>query len=211
MADLFLPKSMGPRLRGACNLRRWRTQDSAPCCPPLPTESGSLADVGRIVLVLGGARSGKSEIAEGLAAELGDVVTYVATGAVPDDAVDPDWAARVAAHRARRPGAWTTIESAGDLPVVVGRLHGIVLVDSLGTWVASATGFDVDVTGLLGALRGREGDTVVVSDEVGLGVHPETEVGLAFRDALGAVNRTVAAVADEAWLVVAGRRLRLDP
>jgi adenosylcobinamide kinase/adenosylcobinamide-phosphate guanylyltransferase len=167
--------------------------------------------VGRIVFVLGGARSGKSEVAETIAADLGDVVTYVATGAPPDETVDADWAARVELHRSRRPTAWTTVEAAADLPGVVARLHGVVVVDSIGTWVASAPDFEVDAIGFVGALGGRDGDTVVVSEEVGLGVHPETPAGRAFRDALGSVNRTVSAVADEAWLVVAGRRLRLAP
>ena len=167
--------------------------------------------MGRIVLVLGGARSGKSEVAETIAAGLGDVVTYVATGAPPDEAVDADWATRIAVHRARRPTAWTTVEAAADLPGVVARLHGVAVVDSLGTWVAAAPDFEVDATGFVGALGGRDGDTIVVSEEVGLGVHPETRAGRSFRDALGSVNRTVSAVADEAWLVVAGRRLRLDP
>ena len=165
--------------------------------------------MGRTTLVLGGARSGKSEVAEAIAAGAADVVTYVATAASPDSD-DPAWAARIAAHRARRPSAWTTVEVAADLAPVLARLRGVVVVDSLGTWVASSPGFDVDAGALVEALAGRDGDTIVVSDEVGLGVHPETEVGLAFRDALGSVNRAVAAAADEAWLVVAGRRLRLE-
>jgi adenosylcobinamide kinase/adenosylcobinamide-phosphate guanylyltransferase len=160
--------------------------------------------------VLGGARSGKSEVAEGLVAVLGDAVTYVATGGPADPSVDADWAARVAAHRARRPAAWTTVEAAGHLPDLIRRLSDAVLLDSLGTWVASSPDFAVDVVGLIRALAERDGDTVVVSEEVGLGVHPETEVGRAFRDALGTVNRAVAGVADDAWFVVAGRRLRLE-
>lgn len=159
-----------------------------------------------ITLVLGGARSGKSEIAEGL---LGDDVTYVATGAAPDAVADPSWSARVAAHRARRSPSWVTVEVSGDLPGVLRTAAGDVLVDSLGTWVAATPGFDVDAGALCAALGERGGRTVVVSDEVGLGVHPETAVGVAFRDALGDLNRAVAAVADQVLLVVAGRVLRL--
>ena len=155
--------------------------------------------------MLGGARSGKSAVAERLAGGGGGggTVTYVATG---DAAAMPE---RVALHRARRPPAWTTVETV-DLVAVVAATGGTVLVDSLTAWVAAAPGFSVDVEGLCGALSARAGDAVVVSDEVGLGVHPSTEAGRAFRDALGLVNQAVAAVADEVLLVVAGRALRLE-
>jgi adenosyl cobinamide kinase/adenosyl cobinamide phosphate guanylyltransferase len=153
-----------------------------------------------VTLVLGGARSGKSAFAERRAGP--GSVTYVATG----DAADmPE---RVAAHRARRPSTWSTIE-ATDLVGVLSSVVGTVLVDSLTTWVAAAAGFEADIEALCRALSSRSGDTVVVSDEVGLGVHPSTEVGRAFRDALGLVNQAVAAVADEVLLVVAGRALVL--
>jgi adenosyl cobinamide kinase/adenosyl cobinamide phosphate guanylyltransferase len=158
-----------------------------------------------ITLVLGGARSGKSELAERLVARLPLPITYVATGV----ASDPDIAARIAAHRSRRPATWATVEPA-DLVAAVAEVTGTLLVDALGTWVASADGFAVDVDGLLAALIGRTGDTIVVSEEVGLGVHPSTEAGRRFRDALGVVNGRVAEVAGDVLLVVAGRALRLD-
>jgi adenosyl cobinamide kinase/adenosyl cobinamide phosphate guanylyltransferase len=162
-----------------------------------------------ITLVLGGAGSGKSAVAERLAAGLLPPVTYVATW-IPTPA-DAEMSARVAAHRARRPPAWALVEAEGDLPVALHQLAGTVLLDSLGTWVGAADAFAVDVDGLCAALRARTGDTVVVSDEVGLGVHPSSDAGRRFRDALGAVNQAVAAVADRAWLVVAGRVLVLEP
>jgi adenosyl cobinamide kinase/adenosyl cobinamide phosphate guanylyltransferase len=162
-----------------------------------------------ITLVLGGARSGKSMIAERLVARLPSPVVYIATASPGHD---HDLAARVAAHRDRRPPEWTTIEAGAD---IVGALHSAqgatVLLDALGSWVAAHDGFDVDAPALVDALRQREGDTVVVSEEVGLGVHPSTEVGRRFRDALGDLNRAVADVADEMLLVVAGRALLLDP
>lgn len=163
----------------------------------------------RVVLVLGGARSGKSEVAERLVADGAEAVTYVATGAPPDVDADPGWAARVGAHRARRPAGWRTVEVAAALPSTLRALTGAVLVESLGTWVARAPDFAVDADALCRALPEREGATVLVSEEVGLGVHPETEAGLAFRDALGDLNRAVASVADDVLLVVAGRVLRL--
>ena len=156
-----------------------------------------------ITLVLGGARSGKSRVAESLV--VGDVV-YVATARVTDD----DFAARVARHRARRPASWSTVESGADLAGAVRSCPDQpVLVDSLGTWIAGVDGFTVDVDGLLAALRERAAPTVVVSEEAGLGVHPETEAGRRWRDALGDANQAVAEVADEVLLVVAGRVLRL--
>jgi adenosyl cobinamide kinase/adenosyl cobinamide phosphate guanylyltransferase len=156
-----------------------------------------------LTLVLGGARSGKSAVAEELA---GDDVVYVATAEVTDD----DFAARVAAHRARRPGTWTTIESGPDLPATVLALPDRpTLIDSLGTWVARCEGFAADGAALVEALRGRVSMTVVVSEEVGLGVHPETDVGRRWRDAVGEVNQVVAAAADRVVLVVAGRVVEL--
>jgi adenosyl cobinamide kinase/adenosyl cobinamide phosphate guanylyltransferase len=162
-----------------------------------------------IVLVLGGARSGKSAYAERRAASLPEPVSYVATACVDGDA---DLAARVDQHRARRPESWTTIEAGPDVPRVLRATRGTVVLDALGPWVAAAPGFVVDAAELRDALAGRDdGDTVVVSEEVGLGVHPSTAAGQQFRDALGELNQAVAAVADEVVLVVAGRALRLEP
>lgn len=163
-----------------------------------------------ITLVLGGARSGKSAVAERLAAGLvGDgPVTVVVTAAV--DTGDPDLADRVAAHRARRPPSWTTVEAGTALLDALRSAPGTVVVDALGTWVASLPAMAPDAAGLTDALRARAGHTVVVSEEVGLGVHPSTEAGRRFRDVLGTLNQAVAAVADRAVLVVAGRVLDLD-
>jgi adenosyl cobinamide kinase/adenosyl cobinamide phosphate guanylyltransferase len=159
-----------------------------------------------ISLVLGGARSGKSEMAERLASTLPPPVTYVATATVDGD---PDFAARVERHRSRRPADWVTVEAGAALIETLAEVNGTVLVDSLGTWLAALPEFEVDPASLCSLLRTRRGDTVVVSEEVGLGVHPSTEVGGRFRDALGALNRAVSEVADEVHLVVAGRPIRL--
>jgi adenosyl cobinamide kinase/adenosyl cobinamide phosphate guanylyltransferase len=134
-------------------------------------------------------------------------VTYVATGS----ATDAEMAARIATHRARRPATWTTIESGPDLGGVLMSVPGVALVDSLGTWLAGVPDMAPDVRSLCAALTGRTGDTVVVSEEVGLGVHPPTEIGRQFADALGTLNREVASVSDRVLLVIAGRVLPLDP
>lgn len=177
-----------------------------------------------ITVVLGGARSGKSEVGEQLAAAVDGPVTYVATGTFDaGDATGPaSWSARVARHRARRPREWATVEvpQGGDLAGALRTVEGTALVDSLGAWVAGLPGFGQEVgasepTGaLIAALlerRQRRCRTVVVSDEVGMGVHPPSAVGVAFADALGSVNRAVSGVADRALLVVAGRTLVLGP
>jgi adenosylcobinamide kinase/adenosylcobinamide-phosphate guanylyltransferase len=162
-----------------------------------------------IALFLGGASSGKSEVAERFVARFPPAVTYVATW-IPSGVADADMAARVAAHQARRPPDWKLMEVGPELPAVLATMPGTVLIDSLGTWVAGCADFAADVFGLENALGTRDGDTVLVSDEVGLGVHPSTALGGRFREALGVVNQAVASVADEVWLVVAGRVLPLD-
>lgn len=164
-----------------------------------------------ITLVLGGARSGKSAVAERLAAQLPEPVTYVATLSPGLVASDAELSARVQVHRARRPAGWLLVEAGADLPAAVTATRGTLLVDALGPWVAGSPAFAADAALLCQALQQRAGDAVVVSEEVGLGVHPSTAAGRSFRDALGEVNQAVAAVADEVLLVVAGRTLRLDP
>ena len=164
-----------------------------------------------VTLVLGGTRSGKSTVAERLAADLASqgsgTVTYVATASVTDGEMER----RVSAHRARRPATWSTVElaSSTELPAVLAHLDGSVLVDSLGTWVASATDLRVDAQALVHALQARPGATVLVSEEVGLAVHPVTAAGRAFVDAVGHLNQTVAAIAERVLFVVAGRVLEL--
>ena len=172
----------------------------------------------RRVLILGGARSGKSERAElRLAAE--PDVTYVATGATGAD--DPDWAARVAAHRARRPAWWRTAETT-DLAGLLAAARGALLIDGIGTWLAAVLddcgGWDPGarrdklagrVAELIGAWRQASAHVVAVSDETGLGVVPATPAGRLFRDELGRLNQALAAESEEAELVVAGQVLRL--
>ena len=162
------------------------------------------------VLVTGGVRSGKSAHAEGLLADR-PAVTYVAAGPVPGPD-DPEWATRVAAHAARRPGHWTTLEST-TLSVLP---EGPVLLDCLGTWLtAQLDDLDWDdqdlqsrIDVLVDSVAGCP-DLVVVTNEVGAGVVPEHRSGRLFRDHLGLLNQQVAAVCDEVHLVVAGRVLVL--
>jgi adenosylcobinamide kinase/adenosylcobinamide-phosphate guanylyltransferase len=169
------------------------------------------------VLVLGGSRSGKSAHAEALLEGRTDVV-YLATSTPAAD--DAEWAGRVAAHRSRRPASWTTLETTAPSELL---RSGTILVDSVTTWVAALmdeTGIWAEDPGAGDRLAGRcdalvnawtmtTAHVVAVSDEVGLGVVPETRSGRLFRDTLGEVNQRLAGTADEVWFVVAGLPQRL--
>lgn len=161
-----------------------------------------------ITFVIGGSRSGKSAVAERLAARAagGGRVTYVAT--IGATGGDEDLADRLARHRDRRPAHWSTVEPPYDLAEVLRSTAQVVLVDSLGPWVSLHPDLEVDPAPVLAALRSRTHPTVLVSDEVGWGVHPPTELGRRFRDAVGTLNQHLAAAADETLLVVAGRVVR---
>ncbi|SCG38582.1 bifunctional adenosylcobinamide kinase/adenosylcobinamide-phosphate guanylyltransferase [Micromonospora halophytica] len=173
------------------------------------------------VLVLGGIRSGKSEFAESLVADA-PTVRYVATAAAGDPE-DTEWAARLAAHRDRRPGSWTTEETADDprrLADVIAAAgpNETLLVDDLGGWVtvlldpAHQPADDVaTVAELAAAVRDTEARVVLVSPEVGLSLVPTTPLGRAFTDALGAANRAAADACDTVALVVAGQPVWLKP
>jgi adenosylcobinamide kinase/adenosylcobinamide-phosphate guanylyltransferase len=133
-------------------------------------------------------------------------VTYLATLRVGDDV---DLATRVDMHRGRRPADWTTIECVEDLSSVLSATSGTVLIDSLGPWLAGLPSVGDHVSSLCDAVRARTDEIVIVSDEVGLSVHPETEAGRNFRDALGTLNQRLADVCDDVLFVVAGRTVRL--
>lgn len=160
-----------------------------------------------ILLVLGGSRSGKSVVAEELMGRLPGPHSYISTAVF--DADDQDMARRVERHRTRRPSAWVTVEAGANLIESLREVSGSALVDALGTWVAASDDLCVQDSDLCAALLERNGDTVVVSEEVGMGVHPSSEIGRRFRDVLGEVNQAVAAIADHVLLVVAGRVLEL--
>ena len=174
----------------------------------------------RRVLVLGGARSGKSSYAERLLARE-RVVDYVACGRPPGPD-DPEWADRVALHQGRRPASWRTVETL-DLPGVLGRSGPPVLVDCLTTWLAGTMdecgvwddrpGADarlaVAVDDLLTAWSSTRRRVVAVSNEVGSGIVPATASGRRFRDEMGVLNSRVAAASQRVELLTAGLPQRL--
>lgn len=170
-----------------------------------------------LTLLIGGARSGKSSFAVDIGHRhhaAGIAVTYVATASALDD----DMAQRIERHRAERPSAWATIEETTDLIGALDRVGaGLAIIDCLTLWTANLMLQDhsdesIDRLATTAAARAaaRDDPTLVISNEVGLGVHPDTELGRRYRDVLGRVNQVWAAEADTTLLMVAGRATRLD-
>lgn len=173
-----------------------------------------------LTLLVGGARSGKSTLAVQMAERQPLPVTFVATAEPFDD----DLRDRIRRHRDERPAHWTTIECPMALAdaVLACPTDRYLVVDCLTVWMGNlfAHGATVDaadaagvaLAAALAARRGDGGHTVVVTNEVGMGVVPDTPLGREYRDSLGRANQAVAAVADTTLLMVAGRALRLhDP
>ena len=164
----------------------------------------------RHALVLGGARSGKSQFAERLALELDAPVVYVATATPSDE----EMAERIAHHRARRPPAWRTLEAGTNLAARVPAEARTVLVEDLTLLLSNHMEADTSHAEAL-TMREVEGllavnaNVILVSNEVGMGLVPETPLGRTFRDALGRVNQSAAALCTEVYFVVAGLPLRM--
>lgn len=163
-----------------------------------------------MVLILGGARSGKSALAQEIAVRSGARVTLLATA----EGADQEMAERIARHRAARPAGWTTIEE----PVALMRAASaapegdLVVVDCLTLWVSNLMGREEDDGDILAAavelareLGMRASGAVVVSNEVGLGIVPANALARRFRGTLGSVNAAFAALAGRTLLMVAGR------
>jgi adenosyl cobinamide kinase/adenosyl cobinamide phosphate guanylyltransferase len=164
------------------------------------------------VLLLGGARSGKSAMAERLALDSGAPVTFIATAEPGDD----EMAVRIRRHRDQRPHSWRTVEAPLELLAAVrsASRSDFLVVDCLTLWVSNLLEKGVDSTEIQVAaenvaheLSGRQG--VAVTNEVGLGIVPANELARIFRDVLGTVNARFAASAGRAILMVAGRALEL--
>ncbi len=171
-----------------------------------------MSRVPRSDLILGGVRSGKSREALRVAASMprGSRGAFLATA----QALDGDMEARIARHRAERPRGWATLEEPYDVVRACGSLAGsvdVVVLDCLTLWVANLLFRGDEDKSILAAadtlaefLAERRFTIVIVSNEVGAGVHPATDVGLRFRDALGGVNQRIAAAVDRVTYMVAG-------
>ena len=175
---------------------------SSPDAGPLPP----------LTLVLGGARSGKSRFAEALVEGAAGCGTYCATAEARDD----EMAARIAAHRARRGAFWRTFEvplAVADAIAAEADPERPMLVDCLTLWLSNLMMAEAPIgeafATLCMALRDAAGPVVLVADEVGLGLVPETPLGRRFRDEAGRLNQELAALADRVVFVAAGLPLVL--
>jgi adenosyl cobinamide kinase/adenosyl cobinamide phosphate guanylyltransferase len=169
-----------------------------------------------MTLLIGGARSGKSDLAVQIGGRHDGPVTFVATA----QRFDADMSARIERHQAERP-PWPTVEASVELRRALSDIaeHDLVIVDCLTLWVSnlmledwpdeSIEAYAADTAALAAA---RSGPTVVVTNEVGLGIHPANDLGRRYRDLLGRVNRTWAEAATKSLFLVAGRGILLhDP
>ncbi len=175
----------------------------------------------RLILILGGARSGKSAFAQRLAGRLGQRVLYVATA----QAGDEEMAQRIATHRANRPPTWRTLEAPSEVGEAIRRACGdaeVVLLDCLTLLVSNRlleagedapqeaqARVETEVENLLACHRQMPAHLIVVANEVGLGLVPPYPIGRLFRDVHGWVNQWVAREADQVYLVVVGLPIEL--
>ncbi len=168
--------------------------------------------MGTLVLVLGGARSGKSAFAVTLAREARRV-TFVATA----EGGDQEMRRRIAAHRRSRPQSWKTVEAPVAVPRAVAEARAdVVIVDCLSLWLSNLAldpghapasrerAILSQVRALVRAARRRRGTVVIVSNEVGMGIVPAAPLGRVYRDLVGRANQLIAGAADQVYLLVAG-------
>ncbi|WP_031295085.1 bifunctional adenosylcobinamide kinase/adenosylcobinamide-phosphate guanylyltransferase [Sphingobium ummariense] len=161
----------------------------------------------RSLLVLGGARSGKSRYAQQRVEACGGTLAYIATA----QALDEEMADRIARHRADRGERWTTIDASIDLPAAIRRTAeqaDAMLVDCLTLWLSNLLLADADIEAasdsLLSAVQACPRPVALVANEVGLGIVPDNALARRFRDAAGRLNQQVAALASEVVFVSAG-------
>jgi adenosylcobinamide kinase/adenosylcobinamide-phosphate guanylyltransferase len=173
----------------------------------LQSSSSGLSLTGS-VLLLGGARSGKSRYAEALLANA-NPRTYIATA----EAGDAEMIERIRLHREQRGPGWVTRETPLDLPAAIRAESGALLVDCLTLWLSNLMEQERDIVGateeLCAAIQRPGGPVVLVSNEVGLGIVPESSLARAFRDHAGRLHQHVAAVADRVIFIAAGLPLAL--
>lgn len=169
-----------------------------------------------LTVLIGGARAGKSALAARLASQTGLPVTFVATA----QALDEEMKGRIARHREERPSEWETVEEPLALGEALAAIDPArtVVVDCLTLWVSNLVLGDyaedeIEKRAAVVAQTAadREAPAFVVTNEVGSGVHPSTDLGRRFRDVLGRVNVIWSEVATDAYLVVAGRSIPLSP
>jgi adenosylcobinamide kinase / adenosylcobinamide-phosphate guanylyltransferase len=169
----------------------------------------------KIYFITGGARSGKSTFAERLANGMTGKRAYIATA----QALDPEMAARIQHHRERRGAAWDTYEeplAIADLLVKLNERYQIIMLDCLTLWLSNVmahTNGDDAVNSrsnvLVAAIKGFDGSSIIVSNEVGLGIVPDNPLARRFRDFAGMLNQKMAQVADEVYFTAAGIPIKI--
>ena len=169
--------------------------------------------MGKSILITGGARSGKSALAERLTLALGTPAVYIATA----QPLDGEMAARIARHEARRGAEWRTVAEPLELCTALDESDGTGprLVDCLTLWLSNLMqgGHDWErqTDALARTLAEQSSPVVFVTNEVGAGIVPENRLARTFRDAAGLVNQRIATACDEVWLCVAGHPLKVKP
>lgn len=166
----------------------------------------------RTTLFLGGARSGKSRLAQVAAEACEGPLSYLATA----EGLDDEMADRIARHRADRGKRWRTVECPLALPEAIGAIgEGAILIDCLTLWLSNLLFDGQDIPArtcdLVGAITASALPIVIVTNEVGLGIVPDHPLGRSFRDAAGRLNQAVAAAVDTTYFVAAGLVLPLQP
>lgn len=165
----------------------------------------------KITLVTGGAKSGKSRYAEGIAKAPDGSAIYIATG----QAFDAEMSERIAAHKVQRGAGWITVEEPIDLCGALTRTDGqdVRLVDCMTLWLSNVFLAEMDwqaaLDEVLETLEAQQSPVVLVTNEVGWGIVPMSEVGRRYRDASGVMNQRIAAIADRVVLVSCGLPLML--
>lgn len=171
------------------------------------------------VLLLGGARSGKSLLSERLASELAFDLGLPVIALVTAEPIDEEMQARIERHQADRPPGWSTVEAPYDLLEAVAEVPDteIIVVDCVTVWLSnllvrgdSPEQIEAEGQALADVLAKRGGPSFAVSNEIGLGIVPGDSLSRSFRDIQGRVNQALAATLDHAYLVVAGRLLPLQ-
>ena len=166
-----------------------------------------MTDLPNLTLILGGARSGKSALAEGLVQASGRPMVYLATA----EPLDDEMSDRIQIHKDRRVG-WTTVEEPLDVAAALDRIPAgsAILLDCLTLWLSNLMHHSkVDIDDMINALKQAKGPLVCVSNEVGMGLVPDTSLGREFRDLQGELNARVATAANAVTFVAAGLPLSL--
>lgn len=167
-----------------------------------------MSDLVRITLVTGGARSGKSALAERLVTRHRQPLIYIATA----QGGDAEMEGRIAQHQQRRGAGWLTVEEPHDLAKALDQTdgQGARLVDCLTLWLANC-GAAADIDALVATLRHQHDPVVLVTNELGGGIVPMNAMARDFRDQHGWMNQAVAEVADQVWMAVCGQPLQIKP